>query len=327
MSASAANVPRQPNNISSSEQNLYKNIILHYQSYKNYFKNNIDNVEKLKITMKAIKECLNYVMSNLYQDNVYMQNIDSIKLSNKKHKRFQENATVNNIRTYMTLIYIYRYELGILLMPNTSITGGGMFKNVSYKMFYRNQANNTITNDRHDILKDMKYGQTSSKNTFLNSLLKKTNINDIYYITWNFINDGLHSKEEKNVQIYASKLIISLYIFQLNIFTKYKNKHRDDARYLNDIHNEQLQQINNYALSDKYFFNAYNGMINGNTHVYEPDNEWGSNVFPSSSISSSHSSQASRPQAYSIPSTSSSHSSQASQLVGGDKRKSKNIFN
>ena len=200
------------------------------------------------MTAYEISKCLQKVMSVLYNDN----SIYKTHISNKKIKDFEGN-NVNDIRKNMTLIYIYRHELHLLQLKHIQ-QNGGFLRQLRYNSRYRNlktKDNNTILRNYDDILKNMTSDNTKSQYSFLNELLKVKNIREIYYIITKLIDEINNTND---VYIYCAKLIISLYIFQFNLYSKYEKKHTD-GNFLNKI---DANTIRNYEYTDKFLYDKIN---------------------------------------------------------------------
>jgi hypothetical protein len=250
------------------DKEMHQYIIKNYKIYNQSVKNQPD-IEKIRMTAYEISKCLQKVMSVLYNDN----SIYKTHISNKKIKDFEGN-NVNDIRKNMTLIYIYRHELHLLQLKHTQ-QNGGFLRQLRYNSRYRNlktKDNNTILRNYDDILKNMTPDNTKSQYSFLNELLKVKNIREIYYIITKLIDE---IKNTNDVYIYCAKLIISLYIFQFNLYSKYEKKHTD-GNFLNKIDTNTIQ---NYEYTDKILYDKINEKKPA-TEVQQPSSTTSSFMYP-----------------------------------------------
>lgn len=261
----------QTNAMTEEDKEMHRYITTQYEAYKQTVKNQTD-IQKIQRTAFAISLCLKEVMSVLYNDKKY-NSILKTHISNKNNKTFEgENA--NDIRKNMTLIYIYRHELHLLQLKNISPQNGGFFRQLRYNTRYRNlktKDNDKISGDYQEILNNMNHDNTKSEHKFLNDLLKVKNIREIYYIIIKLI-DEIIKENNDIVYIYCAKLIISLYIFQLNLYNKYEKKHTD-GKFLNKI---DANTIRNYEYTDKFLYDKINEKKPA-TEVQQPS----SSIYPS----------------------------------------------
>jgi hypothetical protein len=234
-----------------------------YKSYKRQV-NSKSSKENIKHIAKKLLEYVGQIMRILYDESdKSMFTLDSKKYSNATYLRFegnkagiqdgdklQENESVKLLIQNMMLLCLFRYELSLLIKTKTPLFIGGIgeqrwFKSIRDKSAYRTLNNKTID----DV-------SNFEKTPFWKSLDKTNDLQQLFVIIRKFVQNIQRSFDIQGLKdIYDndSKLVVSLYKFQILINEKYIEQCQAKQKYsLKCDFNTEQNFIKNALSYEKY---------------------------------------------------------------------------